>query len=608
MDTNGFVSGFGLASQTVNGVPVSDFQIRADRFSITNPGIALVTVSSLTRTTTTATLTTSAAHGLVVGDTFTLRGVTNDTNWNGAYTVLTRPSTTQVTFTVASTLTTPATGTMKVGKTAIPFIVDNGVVYMTAAMIKDGTITNAKIGNAQIDDAKISDLSVDKLTAGSIAVGQHIQSAGYIAGSTGWRINGDGNAELSNAVVRGTVYATDGQFIGEVLALGAGGNKARMWAGDFEIYKQVPNVGLVLYKALSRVESGVGANNVQVTIPGYFLNQPRVIVSPANIKLYDAAYANQSQSIQCEVRDLIESPAGSMVWKFTPLATLSLAANTGQTVINQTSGTISTNWTSSQYTTASNTSKITPSVSLASFRGTGTSGTYFYRTVRWRVEYLSGGSWVAGAWTTTNLGADANASTTTTATFTFPSAGTWTFRIYAEAYDTSTATFGSVAYETATDSISRTGNVTQTIQSWEETSRSLNYTPTYSLPSGWSIVSIKYNYVYSYQIIKYGTGNCSIAGDEFYLFSNGSGSNLSASSTNSSNTLSFTLSSTFDAFGQGAHVTMTMHSVTGTVTRRRPAPSSTTPSNTFSLNSYSYELTSAQVLATGTLNWVAIGE
>lgn len=580
IDVAGHVSGYGLASTANNATPTSQFGVRANQFFVAPPSVSQATAP-----------TTGLYKGYVWVDTSVTPNVTKY-------------------YTGSAWGTTPQ---------ALPFIVQaspttiNGVdvpagVYMDDAYIKNGTITNAKIGNAAIDDAKIANLSASKITAGSIAVGQYIQSAGYVAGSSGWRVNGDGNAELSNAVVRGTVYATDGQFVGEVIAQDAGGNKARMWAGDFEIYKQVPNVGQVLYKALSRVESGVGANNVQVTIPGYFLNQPRVIVSPANIKLYDAAYANQSQSVQCEVRDLIESPAGSMVWKFTPLATLSLAANTGQTVINQTSGAISTNWTSSQYTTQANTTKITPSVSLASYRGTGTSGVYFYRTVRWRVEYLSGGSWVAGAWTTTNLGADANASTTTTATFTFPSAGTWTFRVYAEAYDTSTATFGSIAYETATDTISRTGNVTQTIQSYEETSKTLNYTPTYSLPSGWSIVSINYSYVYSYQIIKYGTGNCSIAGDEFYLFSNGSGSNLSASSTNSSNTLTFTLSSNFDAFGQGAYVTMTMHSVTGTVTRRRPAPSSTTPANSFSLNSYSYELTSAQVLATGTLNWVAIGE
>jgi hypothetical protein len=51
-----------------------------------------------------------------------------------------------------------------------------------------------------------------------IAVGQYIQSADYVAGSAGWRINGDGNAELSNAVVRGTVYASNGTFSGTVQA------------------------------------------------------------------------------------------------------------------------------------------------------------------------------------------------------------------------------------------------------------------------------------------------------------------------------------------------------------------------------------------------------
>lgn len=61
----------------------------------------------------------------------------------------------------------------------IPFTVTsgetvNGVtvpagVYMDAAYIKDGTITNTKIGNAAIDDAKISSLSAAKITAGTIA-------------------------------------------------------------------------------------------------------------------------------------------------------------------------------------------------------------------------------------------------------------------------------------------------------------------------------------------------------------------------------------------------------------------------------------------------------
>jgi hypothetical protein len=89
---------------------------------------------------------------------------------------------------------------------------------MDAAYIKNGTITNAKIGDLAVDNAKISDLSVGKLTAGKLSVGEWIASSNYKAGTAGWAINSDGTAELSNAVVRGTVYATDGEFGGVLTA------------------------------------------------------------------------------------------------------------------------------------------------------------------------------------------------------------------------------------------------------------------------------------------------------------------------------------------------------------------------------------------------------
>jgi hypothetical protein len=100
----------------------------------------------------------------------------------------------------------------------LPFVVNsspqtiNGVsvpagVYMDAAFIKNGTITNAKIGNAAIDDAKIANLSAGKITAGDISVGNYIQSTGFISGSQGWRINGNGVAEFSAASIRGQLTA-----------------------------------------------------------------------------------------------------------------------------------------------------------------------------------------------------------------------------------------------------------------------------------------------------------------------------------------------------------------------------------------------------------------
>ena len=63
-----------------------------------------------------------------------------------------------------------------------PFAVINGQVFISDAFIQDGSITNAKIGN-------------------------FIQSNNFVAGSAGWRIDKDGNAEL-----HGKLYADSGQF------------------------------------------------------------------------------------------------------------------------------------------------------------------------------------------------------------------------------------------------------------------------------------------------------------------------------------------------------------------------------------------------------------
>lgn len=193
IDQNGYISGYGLASQTVSGTPFSSFQVRADRFSIVNPAVNRVTVSSLTRSSTIATLNTVTAHGLkaftaangptpeTLADEFTLIGVVNDTNWNGSYRVLTAPSSTQITFTVPATLPSPATvnANTKIGKASIPFIVDGGQVFIEGAKIKDASITSAKI----------KDLVANKITAGYVNAavgfnGASVYGASLYAGGT----------------------------------------------------------------------------------------------------------------------------------------------------------------------------------------------------------------------------------------------------------------------------------------------------------------------------------------------------------------------------------------------------------------------------------------
>lgn len=82
------------------------------------------------------------------------------------------------------------------------------------------SIGTAQIADLAVTDAKIVTLSVDKLIAGSIAVGEHIQSTGFVSGSVGWQIKGDGTAEFSGVIVRGAFYATSGE-IGNLTINGA---------------------------------------------------------------------------------------------------------------------------------------------------------------------------------------------------------------------------------------------------------------------------------------------------------------------------------------------------------------------------------------------------
>ena len=601
LDTNGYVAGYGIYSDSTGS---SEFIANVNRFAVTTPQTSIPLRANST------TYAVGAIARVAGQDAKTLVCKVGGTTGGSAPTIG-----------AIGSLVTDGSVRWQVAS-RVPFAVQavptqiNGQdvpagVYVDAAYILNATVQNAQIADLAVDDSKIAELSVGKLTAGSISADQYIQSSNYVAGTQGFRLDANGNAYLQNAVVRGTVYATDGQFVGEVIAQDSGGNKARMWSGNFEIYKQVPSVGLVLYKTLSRVESGVGTNNVQVAIPGYFTVQPRVIVSPANMTLYNKDYANQNQSIQCEARDLVETSAGSMSWRFTPLATLSLAANTGQTVVNQTSGSLSTGWTSSQYITPANTTSITPNITLTSLRGTGTSGSYYLRTVRWKVEYLSGGVWVSGSWTTSALGATAPATITTNTTFSFPSASAWTFRIVTEAYDTGGTFSTGTQYETATDNISRSGNV-QISSNSTNSVPTLNYTPTYSVPSGWTITSVQYNYVYSYSLTTATFGSASVQGSGMFHFAQSgqivSQSNVTRSYTNSSNSLTFTAQGSTSGTSSTGTATLTLHSTTAVVTRQRPLTNSTTAENSFSFNYYDYNLTSAQVLATGTLNWIAIGE
>jgi len=228
IDLDGYVSGYGLASQVVDGVPTSEFIVRADSFAIGAPG----------------------APGI-------------------GY---------MLPFVVQSTPTTINGESVPAG------------VYMNSAFIVNGSITNAKIADASIDNAKIVEIDAGKINtgfldatrieAGSIdadkidsrnltikdssgnilfgagynldvnnidgldvaastyiaaasidfaQINDTIYSDGFQSGSNGWRLYKNGNVEFNNGTFRGqldTASATSGS------RLEIDGDQIRVYEGN----------------------------------------------------------------------------------------------------------------------------------------------------------------------------------------------------------------------------------------------------------------------------------------------------------------------------------------------------------------------------------------
>lgn len=101
---------------------------------------------------------------------------------------------------------------------AYPFIVQGGAAYMQEALIRDGSITNAKIGN-------------------------EIRSNNFVDGSNGWRIAKDGSSQFNNVIVRGRVEANSGSFHGTIDATDGifrGSVEANSFIGDIAAMSTFP--------------------------------------------------------------------------------------------------------------------------------------------------------------------------------------------------------------------------------------------------------------------------------------------------------------------------------------------------------------------------------
>lgn len=159
----------------------------------------------------------------------------------------------------------------------LPFVIQNGQTIIRETLIGDGTIGNLKLGN-------------------------YIQSTTWDGtGNAGWHINKSGYAVFNNVTVRGTVYATNGEFTGKVTATSGsfrGTVEAENFVGD------VVNAGVGLDKSKSG-SGGVTTNLTYTDTTG--TSKPKTVIVSAVVLIYgvsgDDATARISVTIDGTTKD-----------------------------------------------------------------------------------------------------------------------------------------------------------------------------------------------------------------------------------------------------------------------------------------------------------------
>jgi hypothetical protein len=195
IDTNGYVSGYGLMSTAVDGVPVSSFAIRADTFSIGAPAVpasagqaavAASKVYPLVVKTTKETIDgTVFQPGVYINSAFITKITASQINTKG------------LTIKDANGTEIFSSGTKLTGT----YIAD---ATIDSAQIANLAVTTGKIANLSVTTGKIGNLAVDTLQIAGNAVTTPLafNSPGQIGVPQGW-------GELGRLVIPADNYAVN---------------------------------------------------------------------------------------------------------------------------------------------------------------------------------------------------------------------------------------------------------------------------------------------------------------------------------------------------------------------------------------------------------------
>jgi len=235
----GKISGFGL----FNDGTTSDFQILADRFSITSSQTLIESATRVVNSTTDAYFIWDASTPKqlrayvddsgevdvlklqndsdiaiqVKIDNITFAESDSETGFNS------------ITIAADSTANVSTVGSDFAGITVIyirpdetiidatPFILDDGVIYIDTAIIKDASIEEAKLGELSADKITAGTLDANAVTISNLTVDVASVGGNISDINNAWTIDADGNAGFDQILVKDSLIVS-GTLQGETLA------------------------------------------------------------------------------------------------------------------------------------------------------------------------------------------------------------------------------------------------------------------------------------------------------------------------------------------------------------------------------------------------------
>lgn len=202
MDLNGYMSGYGLESELVDGqAPVSRFIASVDQFAIATPNTSIPLRANNTA------YAVNQVVKIAGNDTKSLVCKVAGTSGGSAPSIAgaigTRVVDGGVTWQIASripfsVLTTPVT----INGQSVP-----AGMYLDAAYILNATINKSQIGQSVIDSSHVDEITADKISTGTLSASRWIQSADYQDGVAGWILRGQGQSQIPAVSILGQLTA-----------------------------------------------------------------------------------------------------------------------------------------------------------------------------------------------------------------------------------------------------------------------------------------------------------------------------------------------------------------------------------------------------------------